>query len=104
VDRQTLLIDASDAVGVSVPSAASGVLWNIAAVSAMRPGYARGWAAERSEPPTSSLNWSSPGESRASAVVTAVDAGTARFRIEDGTADLPGGVTHLIADVFGYFT
>ena len=37
VDRQTLLIDASNAAGVSVPSAASGVLWNIAAVSAMRP-------------------------------------------------------------------
>ena len=104
VDRQMLLIDASGAEGVSVPSDATGVLWNIAAISVMRPGYARGWAAEQSEPSTSALNWSSPGESRAGAVVTAVDAGTARFRIEDGSADLPGAVAHLIADVFGYFT
>ena len=38
------------------------------------------------------------------AAITAVDGGRANFRIEDGSANLPGPVAHLIADVFGYFT
>jgi len=87
-----------------VPADASGVVWNVAAVQATRPGYLRGWAAEQPEPTTSSLNWTLPGETRASAAITAVDRGRASFRIEDGSANLPGAVAHLIADVFGYFT
>ncbi len=104
IDRETIVVDASSAAGVTVPSDASGVVWNVAVVSATRPGYVRGWAADQVEPATSSLNWTLPGEIRASAVVTAVDRGRATFRMEDGSANLPGPVGHLIADVFGYFT
>lgn len=104
VDRQTVLLDASQAPGVSVPANASGVVWNLAIVNATRPGYLRGWAPAGKEPVTSALNWTLPGETRAAAVVTAVDNGSAIFRIEDGGAYLPTPVGHLIADVFGYFT
>lgn len=103
-DRQTVLVDASKAPGVSIPAGASGVVWNLAIVNATRPGYLRGWASAASEPVTSALNWTLPGETRAAAVVTAVDKGSAIFRIEDGPANLPTPVGHLIADVFGYFT
>ncbi len=56
------------------------------------------------EPATSSLNWTWPGETRAAAAVTAVDNGTALFRIDDGSVNAPTPVGHLLADVFGYFT
>lgn len=104
VDRQTVRIDASDAPGVSIPAGASGVVWNLAIVNATRRGYLRGWAAAAAEPATSALNWTLPGETRAAAVVTAVDNGSALFRIEDGFVNLPTPIGHLIADVFGYFT
>jgi hypothetical protein len=102
-DEEVVAIDASDAAGVTVPDTAAGVVWNMAIVGSTRPGYARAWAADRSEPATSALNWSRGGEIRAAAVITAVDGGAARVRFEDGTADRPGPIGHLIADVFGYF-
>jgi len=103
-DAQVVEVDASDALGVSIPADASAVVWNVAVVQATRPGFLRGWPAGQVEPTTSSLNWTLPGETRAGAAVTAVDGGRAEFRIEDGSANLPGPVGHLIADVFGYFT
>jgi hypothetical protein len=104
VDQQIVRVDASDAPGVSIPADASGVVWNLAVVNASRGGYLRGWSAAAIEPATSVLNWTLAGETRASAGVTAVDAGSALFRIDDGDADLATPIGHLIADVFGYFT
>ncbi len=104
LDRQVVVVDASSAPHVAVPDSAGGVVWNVTVVDAARPGYLRGWAADQPEPSTSSLNWTLAGEIRASAAVTAVDAGSARFRMEDGSANLPTPVGHLIVDVFGYFT
>ena len=103
-DGQVVVVDASDAPGINVPADASGVVWNVAVVHAARPGFLRGWPADHGEPSTSSLNWTVPGEIRASAAVTGVDQGRAKFRMEDGSANRPGPVGHLIADVFGYFT
>ena len=89
---------------MTIPSSASSVVWNVAIVGANRPGFVRAWANGEREPTTSSLNWSSSGETRAAAVLSPVINRRAQFRIEDGSANLPGPVGHLIADVFGYFT
>jgi hypothetical protein len=104
LDGEVVVIDGSDAAGVTIPSSASGVVWNVAIVSADRPGFARAWASGAPEPATSSLNWGARGETRATAVLSAVNNGEAQFRIEDGSANLSNPVGHLIADVFGYFT
>ena len=103
-DRQVVTIDAEDAPGVSIPDAATGVVWNLTSVLAHRAGWTRGWAPSAAEPPTSSSNWSQPGETRAAAAVTAVSAGKMHVRMDDGEADLPGPVAGLVVDVFGYFT
>ena len=89
-DRQVVTIDAEDAPGVSIPDAATGVVWNLTSVLAHRAGWTRGWAPSAAEPPTSSSNWSQPGETRAAAAVTAVSAGKMHVRMDDGEADLPG--------------
>ena len=99
-----MVVDGSNAPGVTIPSNATGVMWNVAAVVMNRPGFVRGWAADHPEPVTSSLNWSQIGEVRASAAITAVDAGRAAFRMEDGSANLAIPVGGMIVDVFGYFT
>lgn len=92
-----------DVTAPGVPADASAVVWNTAVV-AERAGYARVWSAAATEPATSSLNWSRPGETRAVATISAVAAGTSRFLLDDGGADRSAPVGHLIADVFGYFT
>ncbi len=104
VDRQVVVVDGSDAPGVDIPADASGVVWNIAAIVVTRPGFVRGWAADQNQPVTSALNWTTPGEVRAAAAITAVDQGRARFLMEDGSANLSTPVGGFIADVFGYFT
>jgi hypothetical protein len=103
-DEHVVVIDASAAAGVTVPASASAVMWNLAIVGAARPGFMRAWAADSPEPATSSLNWAAAGETRAAAAISSVDVARIRLRVEDGTADLPGPVGHVIADVFGYFT
>ena len=107
VDGASVIVDAtgaSGASGVRVPSSATAVVWNAAIVAADRPGFARTWSPESTEPDTSSLNWSRRGEFRAGAVISAVDDGRARFRLDDGDADLPTPVGDLIVDVSGYFS
>lgn len=104
VDGQTVVVDAATAPGVDVPDAARGVMWNLTVVNATRQGYATGWAAAGPQPGTSALNWSVAGEVRAAAAVTAVSAGTARFRVDDQGAPESGPLGHLLVDVFGYFT
>ena len=98
------VIYALEQPGVVVPSDASGVVWNLAIVSAARAGWARGWALGQPEPPTSSLNWTLPGETRAAAAITAVTDGGAQFVIHDGRDEPPSPIGDLVADVFGYFT
>jgi hypothetical protein len=104
VDGQTIVVDAATAPGVDVPDDARAVMWNLTVVNATRQGYATGWAAAVPQPETSLLNWSFPGEVRAAAAVTAVSAGTARFRVDDQGAPDSGSLGHLLVDVFGYFT
>jgi hypothetical protein len=103
-DRQVVVVNASNAPGVTVPDSAAAVVWNVVMVGATRAGFLRGWPVDGVEPSTSSLNWRLPGETRASAAITAVDRGRARFRAEDGSFDQPGPIGHLVVDVFGYFT
>ena len=103
-DGQRVTVDTDAAPDSQVPNGATGVVWNVAIVDAARPGYLRAWAARRTEPSTSSLNWTLRGEIRAGASITPVDDGRARFRIEDGSANQPGPVGDLIVDVFGYFS
>ena len=75
--------------GDPIPVDASGAIWNLTIVNSTRSGYGRGWALERPEPATSSLNWTLPGETRAAAVVTAVTGGGAQFVLYDGSTAPP---------------
>jgi hypothetical protein len=104
VGSHAVEIDASSAPGISIPSDATAVMWNFAAVDVAKPGFGRVWAADGAEPETSSFNWSQPGETRASAVIASVDAGRVRVVMDDGTGQPTSTVGGLIADVFGYFT
>src|SRR5512134_2279875 len=82
---QEVVIDASDAPGVEIPSTATGVVWNFAALSVRQPGFGRAWAADAPKPATSSFNWSLVGETRAAAVITAVDSGRSRVVLDNGS-------------------
>lgn len=103
-DGAIVVVAGSDAAGVTVPTDASAIVWNIAIVDADRRGFARSWAANSTAPTTSSLNWSSHAETRASAAITAANDGRSQFLLDDGGANLPTPVGHLIVDIFGYFT
>lgn len=103
-DGEVVTISASNAPGATVPSSASGVVWNVTSVLANRAGWTRGWAAGFAEPVTSSSNWSRPGETRAAAAITGVAGTAAHFRMDDGDANVPIRVAGLVVDVMGYFT
>lgn len=103
-DGRIVVVDATRAAGVTVPGDARGVVWNLTIVNAARQGFSAGWAAAAPQPSTSLLNWSSAGESRAAAAVTAVSSGQARFRLDDQGARASGPLAHFLVDVFGYFT
>lgn len=100
-DRQQVVVDAKQ---VGLPGSARGVVWNVTAAATARPGHATGWAATVSKPSTSLLNWSGGGQIRAAGAITAVSNGRSRFEVEDGPVNAPGALTHLVVDVFGYFT
>ena len=100
-DGQAVTVDART---VGVPASASGVVWNTTIASSNRPGHATGWAVGTSAPSTSLLNWSAAGSSQAASAIIAVTQGQSRFRVEDGPADAPAALGHLVVDVFGYFT
>jgi hypothetical protein len=104
VDGQSTTVDATAVPGIDIPVTASGVVWNATIVDVTRPGFLRVWADDARTPATSALNWSVAGEVRASAVISAVGAGRARFLVEDGSANLSTAVADLVIDVFGYFT
>lgn len=105
IDGASIIVDANSVSGAeSVPASATAVVWNAAIAAADRPGFARTWSPTAPDPGTSSLNWSRRGEFRAGAVISAVDGGRARFRVDDGGADPSSPVGDLIVDVSGYFS
>ena len=104
-DGAQLVVSANSAPGVSVPSGASGIVWNFTATGTTRYGFLKAWATGGLEPPTSALNWSTAGMTVANAGITRPDVAaqvTLSPTDENGTTN--GPLTHLIADVFGYFT
>jgi hypothetical protein len=98
-------VRASDVASVSLPSSASAVVWNLTATGTTMPGFLSGWPADGPEPPTSALNWTSPGTTVANAGIIAPSAdGVMRVRVDAGPQVLGAPLTHTIVDVFGYFT
>ncbi len=100
---QQIVIDTATA-GSQVPPTATGVMWNLTAVAMRRPGFARAWSADVTQPTTSALNWSTTGEVRAAAAITALDTGRACVMMSDGSPTGTAPLGHLVVDVFGYFT
>ena len=87
------------------PAGASGVVWNFTATGTTRYGFLKAWATGSAEPPTSALNWPTSGMTVANAGITRPDAAaqvTLSPTDENGATN--GPLTHVIADVFGYFT
>ncbi|NNE10846.1 MAG: S8 family serine peptidase, partial [Ilumatobacter sp.] len=101
-DGDPVVIDA--AAGATVPASASGVVWNAAIAGAHRAGFAQAWPTGSARPDTSVLNWSSSGEIRAAAVISATQGSRALFALDDGVLDASPPVGDLVVDVFGYFT
>jgi hypothetical protein len=105
LDGAPLVVSANSAPGVSVPSGASGVMWNFTATGTTRYGFLKAWATGSVEPPTSALNWMSADMTVANAGITRPDAaGQVTLSATDENSTTNGPLTHLIADVFGYFT
>jgi hypothetical protein len=104
-DGAQLVVSANSAPGVFVPPGASGVVWNFTATGTTRYGFLKAWATGSVEPPTSALNWPTAGMTVANAGITRPDAAaqvTLSPTDENGATN--GPLTHVIADVFGYFT
>jgi hypothetical protein len=104
-DGAPLVVSANSAPGVAVPAGASGVVWNFTATGTTRYGFLKAWPTGAPEPPTSALNWQNAGMTVANAGIVRPDGAaqvTLRPTDENGTTN--GPLTHVIADVFGYFT
>lgn len=97
-------IDATAVPGSVVPADASGVVWNVAHVGVRRPGFGRVWAAGAIEPPTSSFNFTTTSEVRATSVISGVDRARSRLALNDGVPGVGDAIGHVVVDVFGYFT
>jgi hypothetical protein len=105
LDGAQLVVSANSAPGISVPSGASGVVWNFTATGTTRYGFLKAWATGSVEPPTSALNWMRADMTVANAGITRPDgAGQVTLSATDENGATNGPLTHLIADVFGYFT
>ncbi|MGH9135022.1 MAG: S8 family serine peptidase [Ilumatobacteraceae bacterium] len=104
-DGTQFVVSANHAPGVAVPGSASGVVWNFTATGTTRYGFLKAWATGSAEPQTSALNWQFPGMTVANAGITMADA-AARVTLSptDQNDTTNGPLTHVIADVFGYFT
>jgi len=101
-DAVPVVVSAAGAVA-GLPSTATGIVWNVAVVDTDRAGFARAWADGTTPPSTSIVNWG-PGETRGAAVIAAATRGRTTFLLDDGSANRPEPVAHLVVDVFGYFT
>lgn len=86
-----------------VPLSATALVWNVVVAGAQRTGFAKGWATQSAPPSTSIVNWVA-GETRGAAAIVALSGGRTTFLLDDGSANRPGPVAHLIVDMFGYFT
>jgi len=104
-DGAQLVVSANSAPGVFVPPSASGVVWNFTATGTTRYGFLKAWATGGVEPPTSALNWPTSGMTVANAGITRPgSAAQVTLSPTDENGVTNGPLTHLIADVFGYFT
>ncbi len=104
-DGATVIVDPDNAPGISVPNTASAVMMNLTATQTQRYGFATAWAVGASRPATSSLNWQTGGLTVAnSTIVRPGTGGRVNVLVTDGDPATQGTMTHLIADVFGYFT
>jgi subtilase family serine protease len=78
-----------------VPSTAKTVVLNVTVTGATNAGHLTAWADSTSQPTTSNLNWG-PGQTVPNLVIVPV---------VNGKVDLyVSSTTHVIADVFGYFS
>jgi glucose/arabinose dehydrogenase len=83
--------------GGAVPADAKAVVLNLTATLADGAGFVTAWPTGQPQPPTSSLNVSTAGETAANAVVVPVG--------QDGQVNFfTFAGTHLVADVTGYFS
>jgi hypothetical protein len=98
-------VAANSAPAGSVPPGSSAVIWNLTATGTARRGFMRGWPAGAPEPATSSLNWAGQGNTVANgAIIRASENGVLRLRVSAGPGVGPVPLTHVVVDVFGYFT
>ncbi len=82
----------------AVPATAAAAVFNIAVVNPTQPGNLRLYAAGDSPPPTSAINFSA-GQIRANnATVRLGPSGQLAIQ-----CDMPGGATHVVLDVMGYY-
>ena len=81
------------------------MVWNFTATGTTRYGFLKAWATGSAEPPTSALNWPTSAMTVANAGITRPD-GAAQVTLSptDENSATNGPLTHVIADVFGYFT
>ena len=104
-DGAQFVVSANSAPGVSVPPGASGVVWNFTATGTTRYGFLKAWSTGSAEPATSALNWPNAGMTVANAGITRPDsAAQVTLSPTDENSATTGPLTHVIADVFGYFT
>jgi hypothetical protein len=103
-DGARVTVSANSAPGVAVPAGASGIVWNYTATGTTRYGFLKAWAGA-AEPETSTLNWQTGGVTIANAGITRPDdAARVTLSATDENLGTNGPLTHVIADVFGYFT
>nr|MCU0261807.1 hypothetical protein [Ilumatobacteraceae bacterium] len=87
------------------PAGASGVVLNLTVTGTARYGFVTAWAPGAPEPATSALNFATGGVTIANAAGVRPDgAGAVRLRVTDQSRLTSGPLTHLIVDVFGWFT
>ncbi|MFJ9846204.1 hypothetical protein ACIRYZ_38355, partial [Kitasatospora sp. NPDC101155] len=82
-----------------VPLGAKAVVLNVTATETDGGGHLTAWASGSQQPTSSNLNWTAPGVTTPNLVVVPLG--------PDGKVNLFNGswnTTHLIADVFGYYT
>lgn len=104
--RSTVDVSGRSTPGVTLPSGVSSVAWNLTVTGTVAPGYLRAWPAGAAEPPTSAINWIAPGATLANAAIVAPNAdGVLRIRGNPGVPLTTGWpLTHVVVDLFGYFT
>jgi hypothetical protein len=104
VDDQIVVVDATSAPGVTLPPDATGIVANVTATGTERYGFVKAWPDGGGEPATSALNWWHPAMTVANTSVIRPSGSRIATRVTDENASTNGPLTHLVVDVFGYFT